>query len=205
MSPWSAFVGIIDRAIHATGVLLGDNAGAGIFALTLTVRLILIPIMLPLARRGRAWRDVHRSIKPDIKRISAEFRDDPSAMQRQLKDLHRRNGIGQVDGAGLLAALIQLPILIAFFQAVIELSRGTPLEAGGLPWGITAGAISWAGTRLGDETTPRIMLWIAGLLPILIAAWLGRGVGYYLVAFYTGSLVQALLMRREVPAAAHAG
>jgi membrane protein insertase Oxa1/YidC/SpoIIIJ len=117
-------------------------------------------------------------------------------MQRELKLLHQRHGIGQVDTGGLLAALIQVPVLIAFFQAVIEMSADTPLASGGLIWGVVAGAVSFASTALGDDTTPRPLLYLAGILPIVIAVWLGRGVGLYLVAFYLGSLVQSLLMRR---------
>jgi len=206
MNPWTALVGALDGAIRAMGELLGGNLGLGIFVLTLLVRLVLIPIMLPLARRGRAWREVQRSIKPEIRRITKEYKDDPSAMQRELKALHRSHGIGQVDSAGLLGALIQVPVLIAFFQAVIEMSADTPLASGGLLWGVVAGAVSYFATKLGDASTHRAMLWIAAILPIGIAAWLGRGVGLYLVAFYLGSLVQSLLMKRgEPPAEASAG
>jgi len=202
MNPWTAFVGALQDAFLAAGEALGGSLALGVFVLTLAVRLLLIPIMLPLARRGRAWREKHRTIKPEIKRITKEHRDDPSAMQRELKALHASAGIGQVDTAGLLGALIQLPVLIAFFTAVIHLSDGTPLGEGGVMWGLVAGALSWLSTRLGDRSTPKAMLWIAGLLPIAIAAWLGRGVGLYLVAFYLGSLVQSLLMGRgpEAPA-----
>lgn len=200
MNPWTALVGALDGAIRAAGEAMGGNLGLGIFVLTLTVRLLLIPIMLPLARRGRAWREVHRSIKPEIRRITKEHKNDPSAMQRELKALHQRNGIGQVDTAGLLGALIQVPVLIAFFQAVIEMSADSPLGTGGLLLGVLAGAVSFLATKLGDSTTPRAMLWIALLLPVAIAAWLGRGVGLYLVAFYLGSLVQSLFMHRDNPA-----
>jgi membrane protein insertase Oxa1/YidC/SpoIIIJ len=196
LNPWSALVSAIDRAIHATADAVGGNLGLGIFALTLFVRLALIPIMLPLARKARAWRDVHRSIKPEIRRISKEHAKDPSAVNRELKALHERHGIGQVDWSGLLVALIQVPVLIAFFQAVIEMSADSPLGSGGLLWGLIAGAVSYSGAFLGDSSMPRPLLWMSGLLPIGIAIWLGRGVGLYLVAFYLGSLVQSLLMRR---------
>lgn len=197
MNPWTAFVDALQTALLAAGDALGGHTGAGVFALTLLVRLLLIPVMLPLARRGRVWREAHRSIKPEIKRVSKELRDDPKTMQREIKALHERVGIGQVDTAGLLGALIQVPILIAFFQAVIELSAGTPLESGGLVWGVVAGAVSYTSTGLGDPSVPRPMVWAAGVLPIAISVWLGRGVALYLVAFYLGSLVQGLLMNRR--------
>lgn len=197
MNPWTALVSLLDGAIHATADALGGNLGLGIFVLTLVVRLALIPIMLPLARRGRAWREVHRSIRPEIKRLNKEYSKDPSGLHRELKALHQRHGIGQVDTAGLLGALIQVPVLIAFFQAVIEMSADTPLASGGLLWGLVASVVSYASTALGDSTTPKPMLYLSGILPVVIAVWLGKGVGLYLVAFYLGSLIQSLLMRRD--------
>jgi len=196
MNPWTALVEAIERGISGTAGLLGGNLGAGIFVLTLVVRLALIPIIVPMARRTRAWRSVHRTLKPEIKALNVEYKQDPATLQRELKALHARHGIGLVDTAGLYAALIQVPVLIAFFQSVIQLSEGTALATGGVLFGIVAGAVSLAGTALGDATTPRPLLYMAGLLPIAIAAWLGSGVGLYLVAFYLGSLVQSLLMRR---------
>jgi YidC/Oxa1 family membrane protein insertase len=202
MNPWTALVSLLDSVIRSTADALGGDLGVGIFVLTLVVRLALIPIMLPLARRGKAWRAVHRSIRPEIKRLNKEYAKDPSALQRELKALHKSHGIGQVDSAGLLGALIQVPVLIAFFQAVIEMSADTPLASGGLLWGLVAGGVSWASTALGDSTTPKPMLYLSAILPVGIAIWLGRGVGLYLVAFYLGSLVQSLLMRRGPVAAA---
>ena len=196
MNPWTALVQAVERGISGTAGLLGGNLGAGILVLTLVVRLALIPIILPLARRTRAWRSVHRGLKPEIKVLNEKHKQDPAALQRELKALHASNGIGLVDTAGLYAALIQVPILIAFFQAVIQMSEGTALATGGVLLGIVAGAVSLAGTALGDATTPRPLLYMAGLLPIAIAAWLGSGVGLYLVAFYLGGLVQSLVMRR---------
>lgn len=204
MNPWTTLVHAIERAIGGTADLLGGSLGAGIFGLTLIVRLALIPIMLPLARRARAWRAIHRTLRPEIKALNVEYKQDPSALQRELKSLHRRHGIGVVDTAGLYGALIQVPILIAFFQAVLHLSPDTPLASGGLLPGIAAGVVSFAAAVLGDASTPRPVLYMAGLLPVAIAAWLGSGVGLYLIAFYLGTLVQSLLLRRSEPVVATA-
>ena len=197
MNPWSALVTAIESGFSAAGEALGGHPAAGVFALTLVVRLALVPVMLPLARRGREWREVHRRIRPEIKRITRENRQDPARMQAELKALHHRNGIGQIDKAGLLGAVIQLPILIAFFQAVIHFSADTPLASGGLIPGLAAGAMSYLSTVVGDASTPKPAAWAAGVLPVAIAAWLGRGVALYLAAFYLGSVGQALLMKRR--------
>lgn len=195
MNPWSALVHFVERGIEGTAGLLGDNLGAGVFLLVLVVRLVLIPVLLPLARRTRAWRAVYKRIKPEIDAVSQAHKGDATKQQQELKALYRSHGIGMVDGAGLWMALIQVPLLIAFFQAVLHLSSGTQLEGGGLPFGLVAGLLSWAGTVLGDPTTPKTLVWLSAVAPPLICWWLGSGVGLYLIAFYLGTLVQSLVMR----------
>jgi YidC/Oxa1 family membrane protein insertase len=197
MNPWTALVHLVQRGFTATGDILGGSLATGIFALTLVVRIAMIPVMLPLARKTRRWRAIQKTLRPEIREISTQYKSDPSAQQRELKALHSRHGIGQVDGAGLLMALLQVPVLIAFFQAVLHISDGTALASGGLLAGVVAGGISFVGTQLGDATTPRALLYLSGILPVIIGAWLGLGIGLYLIAFYLGSLLQSLIMRRD--------
>ncbi|MGD8278509.1 MAG: hypothetical protein PVH00_10810, partial [Gemmatimonadota bacterium] len=99
MNPWSALVHLVERGITGTAGLAGGNLGAGVFLLVLVVRLVLIPVLLPLARRTRAWRAVYKRIKPEIDATSKAHKDDASQQQKALKDLYRSHGIGMVDGA----------------------------------------------------------------------------------------------------------
>ena len=192
---WSAFVSSIERLLHSVGESAGDSLAMGIFLTVLVVRLLLIPIMLPLAKKTRAYQAAQMPLKPRIKELNQQYKSDPGRLNKELKALHREAGIGMVDKAGLLGALIQLPILIALFQAVFEVSRGTPLEGGGLWLGVLAGAVSGLGTKLSGQGGA-LLLALSTLLPIGIGVWLGAGIGYYLLGFYVGSLLQSLLMSR---------
>ena len=178
------------------GTVFGGLA-PGIFAFVLTVRVVLIPFTLPLARRTRARQKVVDRIKPEIKAVRAEHKKDPSQMAKELKALHERHGISQVDGPGAIGALIQLPILIALFQAVFEVSRDTPLASGGLLIGIAASAVSVFGVVAAGQGNSKPLVALSGILPVVIAVWLGLGIGLYLLAFYLGSAVQGLLMQRS--------
>jgi len=193
---WSAFVSSIERLLHAVGESAGGSLATGIFLTVLVVRLLLIPIMLPLAKKTRAYQAAQKPLKPRIKELNQQFKKDPSRLNKELKALHQEAGIGMVDKAGLLGALIQLPILIALFQAVFEVSKGTPLESGGLVLGVLAGAVSGLGTKLSGQGGA-FLLGLSTLLPIGIGVWLGAGIGYYLLAFYVGSLLQSLLLGRS--------
>ena len=194
---WGELVAAIAGGMTA----VGGSAAWGIFLTTTVVRSALIPVMLPMAVRTRARQRVVRRIRPQIKALDKEFGNDPGLLQKKLTELHEQNGIKVVDWPGLVAALIQLPILIALFQAVLLVSEGTPLESGGLVWGPVASALAVYGTWVGGQSEgAKWLLWMSGILPVVISVWLGAGIGLYLTAFYGAGAVQGVLMRRrDVP------
>lgn len=177
---------------------VGGSGAWGIFLTTAVVRAALIPVMLPMAVRTRERQRIVRRIRPQIKALDKELKDDPGLLQKKLTELHEQNGIKVVDWPGVAAALIQLPILIALFQAVLLISEGTPLESGGLVWGPVASALAVYGTWVGGQSEgAKWLLWMSGILPVAISVWLGAGIGLYLTAFYGAGAVQGVLMRRR--------
>jgi YidC/Oxa1 family membrane protein insertase len=196
MNPWSVLVGGLESLIEAVGQALGGSLGVGVFVVTLILRLLLIPVLLPLAARSRDRTRVYEGMKPELRELKLQFAKEPDRLDKEISALHRRHGIKLVDTAGLWVALIQLPVLIAMFQAVLHISEGTALAANGWLPGLLAAAASMASLRVAGQAQKPIVLAIAGILPIVISIWLGAGVALYLIAFYAGSTLQALLMRR---------
>ncbi|MCI0434780.1 MAG: YidC/Oxa1 family membrane protein insertase [Gemmatimonadetes bacterium] len=195
MNLWTTLVAALERLVVAAGDALGGSLALGILAVTLGLRLALIPIMLPLAARTRDRQRVVDGFKPEFQELKRQFAKDPDRLQKEINALHARHGIKVFDGPGLLGALIQLPVLIAMFTAVLHLSEGTALSANGLLWGIAAAVVSTLTTALSG-TRARSLLALSAVLPIAIALWLGQGIAMYLLAFYAGSFVQGLLLRR---------
>lgn len=188
----------IAGGMGATGGLLGGYPGVGIFVLTAVIRAASIPILLPLAVRSRDRQLVVRRIRPEIKALHKEWKSDPTRLSRELKKLHEANGIKEVDWPGAIAAMVQLPILIALFEAALQVSRGTALASGGLLVGIIAAGLAVFGTKVsGQSAGATWMLWASAVLPVAMAVWLGTGIGLYLSAFYGVGCIQALLMSRE--------
>jgi membrane protein insertase Oxa1/YidC/SpoIIIJ len=203
MNPWSAAVDALAAALVAVGDFSGGGLVMGIPLITFVFRVALIPVLGPLALKTRDRTRVVRRIRPQIKALDREFRDHPSTLEARLKALHAENGIGLVDWSGLGAALIQVPILIALFQAVLEVWQPQAMTLVGAGLGLLAGGLSLVGTKAsGQAEGANWMLWMSGLLPIAICLWLGAGVGLYLTAFYAAGMLQAMFMRRrDAPAA----
>jgi YidC/Oxa1 family membrane protein insertase len=197
VSGWAGFVDVIENLILAAGPALGGGTALGIVVVTLAVRIALIPIMLPLGARTRDRNLVVKRMRPEMQALKEQYRKDPDRLQKEISALHARHGIKLVDMPGLLAALIQLPLLIGLFQAVYHVSEGTPLASNGLLVGVLASAFSVAGLWLGGQADSRPLLIMSLVLPVVVATWLGSGIGLYLVAFYAGSALQGVLMRRR--------
>jgi membrane protein insertase Oxa1/YidC/SpoIIIJ len=193
---WTALVHSIEELMQGVAALAGVPLGIGILLTVLAIRLLMIPIMLPLAARSRDRNAIYRKLKPELAALRQEFRKDPMREQKEVSALHKRHGIGLVDGPGLIAALIQLPILIALFQAVYHVSRNTDLARPGVLIGLLASVLSVTGVWLAGQADSKPMLVLSAVLPIVMAIWLGRGIGFYLIAFYAGSAVQGLLMKK---------
>jgi membrane protein insertase Oxa1/YidC/SpoIIIJ len=187
--------------IEAVGGAVGGGRIAGILLMAFGVRAVLIPLMLPMAVRTRARQKVMRKIRPRIKELDRELRDDPSELSRQLKALHNEHGIEVVDWPGLIGALIQLPVLIALFQAVLIVWEPESMTATGLGIGVIAGIVSMIGMRMSGQADGRAMLVVSLVLPIAIAIWLGTGIALYLVGFYAASVIQGFMMPKEAETA----
>lgn len=199
MNPWSALVQAVENVIVATGESLGGHLGAGIFVVVLGVRLVLIPLTYPLAVRTRDRQRIVDRIKPELKALRQELKGDYERVHKETKALHERNGISMVDKAGLVGALIQIPVLIALFQAIYYVSRDTGLATGGILFGIVAAMLAVFGTVTAGQGRSKMIMGLSAVLPILISVWLGAGIALYLVAFYGGGAIQGILMQRRKP------
>jgi YidC/Oxa1 family membrane protein insertase len=96
------------------GVGSGLGAGLAIILLTITINIVVFPLTLKQTRATRAFTE----IQPKIKKIQAEYKDDPQEMQRRL--LEAQKEAGATPGGCLLPLLVQMPIWIALFQLLRE-------------------------------------------------------------------------------------
>jgi YidC/Oxa1 family membrane protein insertase len=84
--------------------------GLSIIGLTITINIVVFPLTLKQTRSTRAF----AAIQPKIKKIQAEYKEDPQEMQRRLMALQKE--AGATPGGCLLPMLVQMPIWFALFQ-----------------------------------------------------------------------------------------
>ena len=84
--------------------------GLSIILLTITINVVLFPLTLKQTRATRAFTE----IQPQIKKIQAEYKDDPPEMQKRLMAAQKE--AGATPGGCLLPMLVQMPIWFALFR-----------------------------------------------------------------------------------------
>lgn len=99
--------------------LLGNNFVLAITVFTILVRLVTLPLNL---RQQRSSMKV-QEMQPQIQAIQKKYRDNPQKMQEEFQKI----GYNPAETlSGCLPLLIQFPILIGLYQAIIVLLGATP-------------------------------------------------------------------------------
>ncbi len=124
----------------------GVAYGLAIIALTIVINVVVFPLTLKQTRATRAF----SALQPKIKKLQAEYKDDPQEMQRQMMAAQKE--AGATPGGCLLPLLVQMPIWFALFRLLQDPLRedyglvGTSLGAA-----IDSGASKFLGMFLGTS------------------------------------------------------
>lgn len=86
--------------------------GIAIILLTVTVRLVLMPLTIPQIRSSIAM----RKIKPELDALNKKHEGDQQMKMLATQQLYKKNGINPV--AGCLPALLQMPVWFALYTAL---------------------------------------------------------------------------------------
>jgi YidC/Oxa1 family membrane protein insertase len=211
MEIWKSFVDLLMSGLIALSQAYGGNMGLAIITLSLMVRLTLLPLSLKLAQRSMARQALLKQLQPQIERLRSRYRKDPERLARETMKLYRQYGVRPIDGLGILGGVAQTPILIGLFSAI---RQGLGV-AGRFLWIADISKPNWLVTLIVAGLT-----YIAGvvnpnlseqgrtlmvLLPAILTAvflWkLAAGLGLYWATSSVISIVQALILRRQLKAA----
>ncbi|MFP4553300.1 MAG: YidC/Oxa1 family membrane protein insertase [Actinomycetota bacterium] len=142
---------------------IGVAYGLSIILLTIAINILVFPLTLKQTRATRAF----SSLQPEIKKIQAEYKDDPQEMQKRLMAAQKE--AGATPGGCLLPLLVQMPIWISLFRllrdpltpafGMVETALGQALQAGGEPF---------LGMMLGQTPGGAFSEGVGGAIPYLI-------------------------------------
>ncbi len=102
--------------------VLGHQTVLAIAALTLVVRLAILPLTLRQQKAALRMQE----LQPRLMELQKRYANDREALAREQMNLYREAGINPFGGC--LPLLIQFPILIGLWQAIMRTLAATPME-----------------------------------------------------------------------------
>ena len=98
--------------------LLGNQFGLSIIFVTILVRLLILPLMIKQVKSTKAM----QAIQPEMNRLREKYSSKDAETQQKLQQetmaLFQKHGVNPL--AGCLPIFIQMPILIAFYHAIMR-------------------------------------------------------------------------------------
>lgn len=120
---WNGLLDMLMAALQSLYGILGDY-GFAIVALTLVIRVAMIPLTV---KQTRSMHEMQR-IQPKIKEIQKKYKDDKNRQQQELMKFYEENKVNPFGGC--LPLLLQMPVLFALFRV---LQTNLPETIAGLP------------------------------------------------------------------------
>ncbi|KRM96980.1 Stage III sporulation protein J [Liquorilactobacillus aquaticus DSM 21051] len=117
------------KAIQFLSRVFGDSYGWGIIVFTIIVRVILLPLMFYQTKSMRKTSELQPKLKKLQKKYSAKDSETQSKLREEQQKLYAEAGVNPV--AGCLPILVQMPILLALYQAIL---RSQVLKTGSFLW-----------------------------------------------------------------------
>ncbi|MCJ8007392.1 YidC family membrane integrase SpoIIIJ [Lederbergia wuyishanensis] len=96
----------------------GNSYGLSIIIVTILIRLAILPLMIKQTKNSKAM----QAIQPEIQKLKEKYSSKDAKTQQQLQQetmqLFQKHNVNPL--AGCFPLLIQMPILIGFYQAIIR-------------------------------------------------------------------------------------
>jgi YidC/Oxa1 family membrane protein insertase len=102
--------------------ILGGNVVLAIVVFTVLVRLATFPLTLKQQRSSQAMQE----LQPELKKLQEKYKNDKERLAQAQMELYREYGFNPL--AGCLPLVIQLPIMLGLYRAIITTLAATPLE-----------------------------------------------------------------------------
>jgi YidC/Oxa1 family membrane protein insertase len=98
--------------------LFGGSLGCAIVALSLGIRVALLPLTLKLARRALRNQEIARALQPEIEALKKKLQNKPERLFEEIGKLYRRHHYNPFDLPALIGSFAQLPIFGLLYRTI---------------------------------------------------------------------------------------
>ena len=170
---WSSLIGIVEQVLV---FLYGftHNYGVAIILLTIIIRALMYPLM---QKQMTSMMETQK-IQPLMQEIQKKYKNDKEKMNQELMKLYKEHKVNPMGGC--LPLIVQMPILILFFQVLREFKYHIPntnIIDGGFLW--IQNEVIYLGEMVAGLAAPDKLFgviqfsgneYFIGILPILVGA-----------------------------------
>lgn len=125
---WHSFVqgfSSIIQLFYSYTVQLGvGNYGLAIIMITILLKMLLYPLSAKQMNSVKGMQE----LQPKVKELQEKYKGQPEKAQKEVMALYKEHKVNPL--AGCFPLLVQMPILIAFYQALLSLEYLEPSHAG---------------------------------------------------------------------------
>ena len=104
------FIAPFINALFGFYYLFG-NFGWAVIAVTVIIRILLIPLVLPSLKSAKAM----QKLQPQLKKIQEKYKGDKNGLAKAQMELYKKEGVNPLSGC--LPQILQIAVLILFFNA----------------------------------------------------------------------------------------
>ncbi len=189
------------------------NWGLAIILLTILIKVVF----WPLSRKSFKSMEQMKKLQPMMKQIQEKYKDDKEALSREMMQLYKTYGVNPMGGC--LPILIQLPVFVALYQALLncielrhasfitylpgtdllwlaDLSVKDPFYITPLVMGGTMFLQQWLSPAMGDPRQRKMMLIMPVVFTVMFINFPSGLVVYWLCNNILSILQQAWTLRR---------
>lgn len=207
---WNQFIVYpLSQLIIWTANFAGGSYGISIILVTILIRLLILPLMINQIKSTKAM----QAIQPELEKLQKKYSSKDAVTQQKLQQetmaLFQKYNINPL--AGCLPILIQMPILIGFYHAIVrtreiatdsflwfDLGSPDPYYLLPLIAGVTTflqQKISMAKGAANQNPSMAMMLWLMPIMIVIFAIKLPAALALYWVVGNIFSIVQTFLIK----------
>ncbi len=119
------FVYPLSETLDWFAAIFWNEYGISILIVTIIIRLLILPLAIKQYRSSKQM----QAIQPELKKLQQKYKDDPKKQQEETMKLFQKHNINPL--AGCFPVLIQMPVLIALYHAIM---RNTEISSHSFLW-----------------------------------------------------------------------
>jgi YidC/Oxa1 family membrane protein insertase len=121
---WDAFITLMISSLLFIYNLIGQNFGWAIIIFTVLVRVVTYPLTARQMKSSKAMQELQNS--KEWNDMQKKYKNDKETLAQKQMEIYREKGISPFGSC--LPLLVQFPIIIGLYQAIIRTLAVTPIQ-----------------------------------------------------------------------------